>query len=94
MILPTPSSRVDNDLAPRFWASTWLLAHVLFPELQIHMDMGLLGRIAGMPPPLLSLSPSSHFHGPAVVGQVHRRVPLDLDLIYYVPTIMLLTKVG
>lgn len=38
--------------------------------------------------------PSSHFHGPAVVGQVHRRVPLDLDLIYYVPTIMLLTKVG
>lgn len=57
MILPTPSSRVDNDLAPRFWASTWLLAHVLFPELQIHMDMGLLGRIAGMPPPLLSLSP-------------------------------------
>lgn len=82
MILPTPSSRVDNDLARRFWASTWLPAHGHFPELQIHMDMGLLGRIAGMSPLLSSSYPSPSFHGPALVVQVHRRVPLDLDLIY------------
>lgn len=82
MILPTPSSRVDNDLARRFWASTWLAAHGHFPELQIHMDMGLLGRIAGMSPFLSSSSPSPSFHGPALAVQVHRRVPLDLDLIY------------
>lgn len=92
MISPTPSSRVDNDLARRCWASTWLPAHGHFPELQIHMDMGLLGRIAGMSPLFLSSSPSSDSHGSSVVvqGPPTSVVGLGPDL----PTIMLLNKVG
>ena len=65
----------------------------ILPNSTIHMDMGLLGRIAGMPF-CVPLVPPPLLPNPVAQQSWSKSTGEDLGLGPDLPTIMLLTKVG